>query len=63
MIMPPSDRHRLFVLVRSHAQIQHWLKVGDARRAANQGGLSIAIVPGDSNVTEIHPLPTLRRRG
>jgi hypothetical protein len=60
-----SGRVNLFLLVRTHAQLQYYLHLSDSRGSANQGGISdIAPAPA-GNVTEIHPLniPTLRRRG
>jgi hypothetical protein len=63
MIKPIADRCPLFLLVRSHSQINYYLKLDDSRHAANQNGLRLG-APAD-NVAEIHPLSvlTLRRRG
>jgi hypothetical protein len=63
MIKLTPDRSRLFLLVRSHSQIQYYLNVSDTKRAANQNGLQFRAPP--DNVAEIHPmsLRSLRRRG
>jgi hypothetical protein len=65
MIKPLSGRLSLFLLVRSHAQIQYYLKLSDSHRAANQGGPLNCSAASGGNVAEIHPisLATLRRRG
>jgi hypothetical protein len=61
----PSGRVNLFLLVRTHAQLQYFLGFSDSRAAANQGGISTGMAAATGNVTEIHPLhvPTLRHRG
>jgi hypothetical protein len=63
MINTSQVHHRLFLLVRSHSQIQYYLKLSDTQRAANQTGLQIGTPP--DNVAEIHPISVLnlRRRG
>lgn len=63
MIKLRPDCNRLFLLVRSHAQIQYYLNVSDAKCASNQNGLQFRTPP--DNVAEIHPisLRSLRRRG
>jgi hypothetical protein len=60
-----SGRVNLFLLVRTHAQLQYYLRLSDSRGAANQGGISLSVPSARGNVAEIHPLhvPTLRRRG
>jgi hypothetical protein len=60
-----SGRINLFLLVRTHAQLQYYLRFSDSRAAANQGGISDVMPAAPGNVTEIHPLHglTLRRRG
>ena len=60
-----SGRINLFLLVRTHAQLQHYLQFSDSRAAANQGGISDSLPAAVGNVTEIHPLDglTLRHRG
>jgi hypothetical protein len=57
------ETQRLFLLVRSHSQIQYYLKLADSKRAANQNGLAIAATV--DNVSEIRPISvlTIRRRG
>ena len=63
MLTVLPERVCLFLLVRTHAQLRHYLKLDDSRSAAN--GLSTVRSSSFGNVTEIHPLiiPTLRRRG
>jgi hypothetical protein len=66
MLKHLSGRMNLFLLVRSHAQLQYYLKLSDSQRSANQGGLLPSSgLPPLGKVAEIHPLhiPTLRRRG
>jgi len=61
-----SGRVNLFLLVRTHAQLQYYLNLSDSQRAANQGGhLQTSSLPDLGKVAEIHPLrlPTLRLRG
>jgi len=60
-----SGRVNLFLLVRTHAQLQHYLQFSGTRAAANQGGISNGMSAAAGNVTEIHPLHSspLRRRG
>jgi hypothetical protein len=60
-----SGRINLFLLVRTHAQLQYYLQFSDSRGAANQGGICDCLPAATGNVTEIHPLQglTLRRRG
>jgi hypothetical protein len=49
-------RGHLFLVVRTHSQLQYYLNLSNTRRAANDAGLK----PGGSrlfrNVVEIHPL-------
>jgi hypothetical protein len=63
MINNLSGRINLFLLVRTHAQLQYYLRFSDSRDAANQGGICDCPPPAMGNVTEIHPLHglTLRR--
>jgi hypothetical protein len=65
MINTLSGRINLFLLVRTHAQLQHYLRFTDSGLAANQGGICDCLPAARGNVTEIHPLHglTLRRRG
>lgn len=67
MLNHPSGRVNLFLLVRTHAQLQYYLNLNDSQRAANQGGILQAggLSKAAGKVAEIHPLhiPTLRRRG
>jgi hypothetical protein len=66
MLTPMAGRVNLFLLVRSHAQLQYYLNLSDSQRAANQAGILRASgLPDPSKVTEIHPLrlPTLRFQG
>jgi hypothetical protein len=65
MINHLSGRINLFLLVRTHAQLQYYLRFSDSRSAANQGGIGDCPAAAVGNVTEIHPLHglTLRRRG
>jgi hypothetical protein len=66
MLFHPSGRTNLFLLVRTHAQLQYYLNLSDSQRAANQGAiLQTAGLSDQGKVAEIHPLhlPTLRRRG
>jgi hypothetical protein len=60
-----SGRINLFLLVRTHAQLQHYLRFSDSRGAANQGGICDCLPAAIGNVTEIHPLRglSMRRRG
>jgi hypothetical protein len=66
MINHLSGRVNLFLLVRTHAQLQYYLNLSDSLRAANQDGILRASGGSDPRkVSEIHPLhiPTLLRRG
>jgi hypothetical protein len=65
MVKHLSDRVNLFLLVRTHAQLQYYLNLSDSYRAANQGGILAPESSAHGNVAEIHPLhiPTRRRRG
>jgi hypothetical protein len=66
MVNNLSGRINLFLLVRTHAQLQYYLRFSDSRgAAANQGGICDCLPAAKGNVTEIHPLHglTLRRRG
>ncbi len=60
-----AGRINLFLLVRTHTQLQHHLHLSDSRSAANQGGISTSAPEELGNVAEIHPLhvSSLRRRG
>jgi hypothetical protein len=46
----------LFLLVRTHSQMEYYLNLSNARRAANDAGLTQAGARGLANVVEIHPL-------
>jgi hypothetical protein len=65
MLNNQSRRINLFLLVRTHAQLQYYLGFSDSRGAANQGGICDCLPAGTGNVSEIHPLHglTLQRRG
>jgi hypothetical protein len=56
-----SARGSLFLLVRSHRHLEYYLKLANARLAANQSGIAGAAVSANStNVIEIHPLARVR---
>jgi len=66
MLKHLSGRISLFMLVRSHAQLQCYLNLSDSHRAANQSGvLASADAPRARNIAEIHPIgrASLRRKG
>lgn len=56
-IFNTSSARACFLYVRTHSQMQYYLKIANTRRAANEGGLAL---PGTrrfaNNVIEIHPL-------
>jgi hypothetical protein len=65
MIKHFSGRVSLFLLVRTHAQLQYYLNLSDSHRAANQGGVQSAHTSLAGKVAEIHPITGLgwRRKG
>ena len=61
-----SSRVNLFLHVRTHPQLQYYLRVRDTGAAANQGGIAdspdpIVMIRKRCNVVEIHPLQGLQR--
>jgi hypothetical protein len=66
MLKHLSARGSLFLLVRTHRQLEYYFNLGDAHAAANQNGISGSYgSPQTNNVIEIHPvarLLALRRR-
>ncbi|MDP9089041.1 MAG: hypothetical protein M3O26_09920 [Pseudomonadota bacterium] len=52
----------LFLFVRTYRQLEYYLKLKDARRAANQSGIGGAteVSIKSPNVIEIHPLARAR---
>jgi hypothetical protein len=52
----PFGRASVFLLVRTHSQMQYYLNLSNTRRAANDGGLAASSVRRCGNVVEIHPL-------
>jgi hypothetical protein len=56
MFYPPHGRASLFLLVRTHSQMQYYLNLSNTRRAANDAGLVSAATVRLDNVVEIHPL-------
>lgn len=51
-----SGRAHLFLVVRTHSQMQYYLNLSNSRRAANDAGLKPAAGQLFRNVVEIHPL-------
>jgi hypothetical protein len=56
MFHSASGRAHLFLLVRTHAQMQYYLNLSNSRRAANDSGLTAAGERPSGNVAEIHSL-------
>jgi hypothetical protein len=50
----------LFLFVRTHRQLEYYLKLQDARLAANQSGIASEVSAKSPNVIEIHPLARVR---
>jgi hypothetical protein len=52
----------LFLFVRTHRQLEYYLKLQNARLAANQNGIAGAaeVAAKSTNVIEIHPLERVR---
>ncbi len=46
----------LFLLVRTHSQLQYYLNIGSTRRAANDAGLAQSTAGHLGKVVEIHPI-------
>jgi hypothetical protein len=55
-----SARGSLFLLVRTHRQLEYYLRLEDARLAANQTGIVSQVSEKSPNVIEIHPLARVR---
>ena len=55
-----SAHGSLFLLVRTHRQLEYYLKLPDARLAANQTGIVSQVSAKSANVIEIHPLARVR---
>jgi hypothetical protein len=55
-----SARGSLFLFVRTHRQLEYYLKLQDVRLAANQTGIVSQISGKSPNVIEIHPLARVR---
>jgi hypothetical protein len=51
-----SGRAHLFLVVRTHSQMQYYLNLSNSRRAANDAGLKPSGGRLFRNVVEIHPL-------
>jgi hypothetical protein len=60
MLKQWSARGSLFLFVRTHRQLEYYLKLQDVRLAANQTGIVSQISAKSPNVIEIHPLARVR---
>jgi hypothetical protein len=56
MFHSSSGRAHLFLVVRTHSQMQYYLNLSNTRRAANDSGLTATGGRSCRNVVEIHPL-------
>jgi hypothetical protein len=56
MFHSTSGRAHLFLVVRTHSQMQYYLNLSGTRRAANDSGLKPAGGRSSRKVVEIHPL-------
>ena len=62
MVKQCSVSGSLFLFVRTHLQLEYYLKLKDVRLAANQSGIGDAteVTNKSPNVIEIHPLARVR---
>jgi hypothetical protein len=62
MVKQWSVSGSLFLFVRTHRQLEYYLKLQNARLAANQNGIASAaeVAANSTNVIEIHPLARVR---